>query len=76
MTNTAYVLIETQAGKTQDVVEALLEMETFTAADKTTGPYDVIAFLDAPDLDSINDVVSGQLHTISGITRFATCLNL
>ena len=76
MTHTAYVLIETQAGKTQEVVEALRQIETFTVADKVTGPYNVIAFLEAPDLDSIGDVVAGQLHTISGITRSVTCLNI
>ena len=70
----AFILIETSVGKTQDVVAALRLVPQIQAVDAVTGPYDVIAVVDAPDLNTVGNVVTSHIHTIGGILRTVTCL--
>ena len=75
MANTrAFLLIETQVGKTKDVVAGLSNIDEVVSVDVVTGPYDVIATIEAPDLSSIGDVVTSRVHGIGGIGRTVTCL--
>ena len=73
-TTRAFLLIETQVGKTKDVVAGLTGTEGVVSVDMVTGPYDIIATLEAGDLASVGDVVTGHVHTIAGIGRTVTCL--
>jgi DNA-binding Lrp family transcriptional regulator len=70
----AFVLIETSVGKTKDVVAALNNVSGVASVDVVTGPYDIIAIVEAPDLGSVGDTVTGNVHTIGGIVRTVTCL--
>lgn len=75
MANTkAFVLIETAVGKTKDVVTALSSVPSVTSVDVVTGPYDIICMVEAEDLSSVGDTVTGSVHTIGGIVRTVTCL--
>ena len=74
MATKAFVLIETAVGKTRDVVTALSSMDGMKTVDIVTGPYDIIAVVEGPDLGSIGDMVTGKIHTIGGIQRTVTCL--
>ena len=73
-TTKAFVLIETAVGKSRDVVSALEKIEEIASVDMVTGPYDIITVLEADDLNSVGDTVTGRVHTISGIVRTVTCL--
>jgi DNA-binding Lrp family transcriptional regulator len=73
-TTRAFILIETAVGKTRDVVAALSKVDGLVAVDVVTGPYDVIAVLEASDLNSVGEVVTNYIHTIVGIVRTVTCL--
>ena len=70
----AFVLIETAVGKTKDVVAALNAVSGVASVDVVTGPYDIIAVVEAADLGSVGDTVTGSVHTIGGIIRTVTCL--
>lgn len=74
MATKAFVLIETAVGKTREVVSALQGLAGVTSVDVVTGPYDIIAVVEATDLGSIGDMVTGRVHTIAGIQRTVTCL--
>ena len=74
MATKAFVLIETAVGKTKDVVGALHGLDGVSSVDVVTGPYDIIAVVEAEDLGSVGDMVTGQVHTIAGIQRTVTCL--
>ena len=76
MPTRAFILIETAVGKTRDVVAALRGVGEVAAVDAVTGPYDVIATVVASDLSSVGEVVTGRIHTVSGIVRTVTCLSL
>jgi DNA-binding Lrp family transcriptional regulator len=70
----AFILIETAVGKTKDVVSILNKIEGLKTVDTVTGPYDIIAVVEAEDLNKIGDVITGKIHAIEGIARTVTCL--
>lgn len=74
MATRAFILIETSVGKTKDVVSALRGVKEVTSVDAVTGPYDIIAVVDAKDLSAVGDVVTGRVHIVPGIVRTVTCL--
>ena len=74
MTTRAFILIETAVGKTKDVVSALNGLDGVKSVDPVTGPYDVIAVVEGDDLGTIGDLVTTNIHPVSGIARTVTCL--
>ena len=76
MSTKAYVLIETSVGKAKDVSVALGDLPTVVTVDAVTGPYDIIAVVDADDLSAVGELVTGKIHTITGIVRTVTCLSM
>ncbi|MBI4200718.1 MAG: Lrp/AsnC ligand binding domain-containing protein [Chloroflexi bacterium] len=74
MATKAFVLIETAVGKTREVVSSLERIDGVLSVDVVTGPYDIITVMEAADLGSIGDMVTGKVHTIAGIQRTVTCL--
>ena len=70
----AFVFIEATIGKTREVVTALEKLEGVKSVDAVTGPYDVIAVIEMPDVNAIGDLVAKQIHSVSGIARTVTCL--
>ena len=74
MTAKAFVLIETAVGKTKDVSSVLRQIEGVKSVDAVTGPYDVIAIIEAETLNGIGDIVTEKIHPTTGISRTVTCL--
>lgn len=70
----AYILIETAVGKNRVVAEAVQGIGGTVQVDMVTGPYDIIAVVEAEDLNSVGDLVTGHIHTINGVLRTVTCL--
>ena len=76
MATKAYVLIETAVGKTKDVLRSLRQVKGVREADAVTGEYDIVAVIEANDLNSIGELVTGNIHTIGGIQRTTTYLSV
>lgn len=74
MSAKAFVLIETAVGKTKEVITSLKQLEGMKSVDTVTGPYDVIAVIEAETLNEIGDLITGKIHAIDGISRTVTCL--
>ena len=72
----AFVLIETEIGKTKEVVSILNKIEGLKSVDTVTGPYDIIAVIEAEDVNKIGDLLTGKIHAIKGIARTVTCLGV
>ncbi len=70
----AFILIETVVGRTKEVVAGLNDLEGVKSVDTVTGPYDVIAIIEAETLNEIGDIVTQKIHPIAGISRTVTCL--
>ena len=76
MATKAYVLIETAVGKSREVAESLKGIPGMQAVDAVTGPDDIIAVLEAFDLNAVGEAVTSNIHTIGGILRTVTCLSV
>lgn len=70
----AYVLIETAVGKSGDVTKTIKGVRGVKSVDQVTGPYDVIAIIEAASLSEIGDLVTSKIHPVPGIARTVTCL--
>ena len=69
----AYVLILTEVGKVAHVAQALNDLDGVELAEDITGPYDVIARIQAPGLDQLGRLVVFRIHVVDGVTRTLTC---
>ncbi len=76
MTTKAYVLLETQVGKTKQVVEAIRKLQRVLSVDAVTGPYDAIAIIQGEALNDIGELIVSKLHSVAGIYRTVTCMAL
>lgn len=74
----AFVLIEVAAGKGQEVVAGITALQQkrkeIRSVNSVTGPYDVIAVVEGPDVNTIGDLVTKNIQSVSGIMRTVTCL--
>ena len=69
----AYILIQTEVGKSTSVAEAISAVEGVLTAEDVTGPYDVIARAEAGSVDELGKMVVSRVQMIDGITRTLTC---
>jgi DNA-binding Lrp family transcriptional regulator len=69
----AYVLIQTDVGKAAGVAQQIGEIAGVVVAEDVTGPYDVIARVEADSIDELGRLVVSHVQLIEGITRTLTC---
>ena len=69
----AYILIQTKVGKGSDVTNEVTQIEGVASAEAVTGPYDVIAYAQARNLDTLSRMVVGQIQEVDGVSRTLTC---
>jgi DNA-binding Lrp family transcriptional regulator len=69
----AYILIQTEVGKAASVAEQIAGISGVTLAEDVTGPYDVIARVEAQNVDDLGRLVIAKLQDVPGITRTLTC---
>lgn len=73
MTIRAYVLINTQIGQTQRVVEELKKIPEVKKIDIIMGPYDIIVELEVPTYEDISNILLHKLQNIPAINHTMTC---
>ena len=74
MSAKAFILIETAVGKAREVAGTLRSVEGMQSVDVVMGPYDVIAIIDSPDINTMGSLVTEKVHTIVGVVRTITCM--
>ena len=76
----SYVLIETEVGTAKSVAEHLKDIHYRDASvmqvDTVTGPFDVVAQIEAEDLNRLGGCITEAIQTITGVKRTTTCLTL
>ena len=68
----AYILIQTVVSAAQ-VAGEIRDIQGVESADDVSGPYDVIARVTAPDMDTLGQLVVSRIQAVEGITRTLTC---
>jgi DNA-binding Lrp family transcriptional regulator len=69
----AYVLVQTEVGAAADVSDEVGALGGVVSAEATTGPYDVIARVQADSVDALGRLVVSRIHLVEGVTRTLTC---
>ncbi len=69
----AYILIQTDVGQAAAVAENIAGIDGCVLAEDVTGPYDVIARVEAPTVDELGKLVIAKIQDVEGITRTLTC---
>jgi len=69
MTVAAYVFIEITQGKAKEVVEEISKIPGVVSSHVVTGPYDAIAYVEAPDINSLGALVVSKIQFINGVIR-------
>ena len=69
----SYVLIQTEIGKQPQVLAALRAIPGVIEAKVVTGPYDLVARVEAADVDSLGKLIVRAIQSVGGISRTLTC---
>jgi DNA-binding Lrp family transcriptional regulator len=69
----AYILIQTEVGRAATVAESIRAVSGVASAEDVTGPYDVIARVEAATVDELGKLVIARIQDVPGITRTLTC---
>ncbi len=69
----AFVLIQTKPGELGAVAEQVGAIEGVGSSEAVTGPYDVIAQVEAESIDALGELVVSGIQAVKGITRTLTC---
>ena len=67
-------MIETSVGSTSHVADELRKIDQMMAVDMVTGPFDIIAVVEADNLVDIGGIVSTKMHQVGGIVKTITSL--
>jgi DNA-binding Lrp family transcriptional regulator len=70
----AYILIEALPGKAMELTGMIKDMKGITTVHLVTGPYDVIAFAEAPDLKTLGEIIVKKIQATGCVARTLTCI--
>ncbi len=70
----AYLLMEIELGKTDEVLQQLRLIDEATKIAVTTGVYDIIIRLEVASLEDLYDITVHRIHSIPGIKDTTTAV--
>ena len=70
----AYILIKISPGKSRVITEQISMVDGVKTAHPVTGMFDIIAFLEASDINSLTGTVRTEIQTIEGVLRTHTAI--
>lgn len=73
MQTKAFVLINTTQGKAKEASTSIKQIEAVKSVHVVTGPYDVVAVVEAKDFTEMGDIVTSRIAHISGVERWTVC---
>ncbi len=74
MARVAFIMVETEAGATPSVKDALEGMDGITEVHGIMGEFDLLARVEVEDTDSIMDVVVRGIRSVEGVVETETLL--
>jgi len=70
----AYVLIKIAPGKSRTITDQVAKVEGVKTAHPVTGMFDIIAYLEATDINNLTGTVRAKIQAISGVLRTHTAI--
>ena len=68
----AYVFVDCTQGRALDVAKTLSTVDGVASCHAVTGPVDVIAFIEAPDITEIGKFIVEKIQSTEGVLRTST----
>lgn len=72
----AYFLIKTEAGATKDALKKVNGMKNVREAHMFTGPYDIIAIVEADEMDELSRLLLDEIRITNGVKATTTCIRI
>ncbi len=72
----AYILIESLPGKAIELINAVKSIKGVKRIDLVTGPYDVIAMVEAVDLKALGEMIVKKIQATGCVARTLTCITI
>ena len=69
----AFVLIQAGVGMASRVGQVMSAIQGVRSADVVTGPYDVVAHVEAANIDALGSLIVSKIQAVEGVTRTLTC---
>ncbi len=73
MATKAYILIEGAAGTVPGILKRLNAIDGVKQAHAVTGQFDIIALVEADDINAVGKISYSQIQMIEGVIRTITC---
>jgi DNA-binding Lrp family transcriptional regulator len=70
----AYILIKIAPGKSRAITEKIAGVDGVKSVHPVTGMFDIIAFVEASDINNLTGIVRTKIQTIEGILRTHTAI--
>jgi DNA-binding Lrp family transcriptional regulator len=70
----AYVLIKIAPGKSRSITETISKVEGVRTAHPVTGMFDIIAYVEASDINNLTGIVRTKIQRIDGVLRTHTAI--
>ena len=70
----AYILIKIAPGKSRVITDQIAKVEGVKTAHAVTGMFDIIAFVEAVDINNLTGLVRTRIQTIEGVLRTHTAI--
>ena len=68
------ILIDTSPGKARDVAAKIRQVKGVSMAHAVTGPHDIIAIAEAPDVTTLGELVVQGIQSVPGVNRSLTSI--
>lgn len=72
----AYILVEALPGKAIDLANVIKSLKGVKTVHLVTGPYDVITFVEAPDLKALGEMIVKKIQASGFVARTLTCITV
>lgn len=63
----AYILIVSETGSEQHVIEKLLMIDEIKEVNRVWGAYDVVVKVVGPTSDAVREIITGKIRMVDGI---------
>ena len=70
----AYILIKIAPGRSRAITEQISKIDGVRTVHPVTGMFDIIAYLEEPDINSMTGTVRTKIQTIEGVLRTHTAI--
>ena len=68
----AFIFLECTVGKAKEVAKKVAKIGGVKVSHAVTGVYDVIALIEAPDVNALGTAVVSKIQAVPGVLRTST----